>query len=99
MPPVSRPYPRFIPDASRDGPPDGAWAAQLADAFVAHCETVDEAAGAPIDPATIRWFPERSWGGRTYVPATGRATQASIPEGSDGAEPVIVEYFGWVAFE
>ena len=48
---------------------------------------------------TIRWFPDRAWGGRVYVPATARAQQPSVPSDSaEGAEPVLVEYYGWVSF-
>jgi hypothetical protein len=43
----------------------------------------------------VRWFPDRGWGGRVYVPATGRAGE-SVP-GEEG-ETVIHEYFGWVSF-
>jgi hypothetical protein len=44
----------------------------------------------------VKWFPERTWGGRVYVPASGRA--AAPTETEDGTE-VVVEYFGWVSFE
>ena len=40
-------------------------------------------AGAPLDPETIEWFPERGWGGRVFVPVTGRATEPSERRAED----------------
>jgi hypothetical protein len=85
MPPVPRPFPRFVADAPQEKAPYGRWAERLADEFTRACASLAEEAGTELDPETLRWFPERAWGGRVYVPATGR-----------GGE---VEYFGWVSFE
>src|SRR5215213_8437142 len=52
-------------------------------------------AGSALDPETVRWFPDRAWGGRVYVPASGRAAEATT--GEDG-ESVLAEYYGWVSF-
>src|SRR3954454_6734218 len=84
MPPVSRPYPRFIADAAQEGAPYGRWAERLTEEFTRACEALAGEAGAPLDPETLRWFPERGYGGRAYVPASGRGGG--------------VEYFGWVSF-
>ncbi len=91
MPPVARPFPRFIADASQEGQPYGRWAERLAEEFAKACEPHAEDAP-PLDPETIKWFPERGWGGRVYVPATGRARAGE-------GETAPVEYFGWVSFE
>jgi len=90
MPPVSRPYPRFIADAPQEGKPYGRWEERLRDEFAKACSEHEQEAGAPLDPATVKWFPERGWGGRVYAPATARAA-----EGGDAP----IEYFGWVSFE
>ena len=83
-PPVKQPIPRFIADATREGLPYGRWAQRLRDEFAKACEPhVGEAGGAPGE---MTWFPERSWGGRVYVPGI-----API-EGRNG------EYFGYVSF-
>ena len=54
------------------------------------------------NPEAIKWFPERGWGGRVFVPVTGRATEPSEGgESGDGEQapgPVLVEYFGHVSF-
>src|ERR671930_540732 len=91
MPPIPRPYPRFIADAPQEGKPYGRWEERLRTEFASACSGHAAEAGAPLDPETVKWFPERGWGGRVYVPATGRAAE------SEGDGPI--EYFGSVAFE
>jgi hypothetical protein len=88
MPPTSRPIPAFIADSPQEKAPYGRWAERLAEEFGVACEPLADEAGAPLDREGIRWFPERGWGGRIYVPLTARA---------DGPEGPI-EYFGHVSF-
>jgi hypothetical protein len=98
-PPSARPLPCFIGDSAQEGRPYGHWAERLEEVFTKACEPHAGEAGAPLDPETIRWFPERGWGGRVYVPGAGRATEPSGgggPEQASGA--VLVEYFGHVSF-
>ncbi len=85
-PPVSRPIPRFIADASIEGLPYGRWAQRLRDAFAAACEPHAAESGGP--PGELTWFPERTWGERTYIPVTAAVQGASTPS----------EYFGYVSF-
>jgi hypothetical protein len=102
MPPVPRPYPRFIADSPQESKPYGRWEERLRDEFAKACSPHAAEAGAQLDPETLKWFPERSWGGRVYVPVTGRGSAASHgePEGGDSAgEPAAIEYFGWVSFD
>ena len=103
MPPVPRPFPRFIADSPQEAKPYGRWEERLADAFADACREHANQAGAPLDPQSVRWFPDRTWGSRAYVPATGHA---GLPEeggqpadGEQAAAPAAVEYFGWVSFE
>lgn len=98
MPPISRPFPRFVADAAAEARPYGRWAERLAEAFMAACEQHVAEAGSPPDVEAIRWFPERSWGGRTYVPATARAAGAAVPTGEAADASAAVEYYGWVSF-
>jgi hypothetical protein len=95
MPPSSRPFPRFIADTPQEKRPYGRWGARLAEAFAGACDGLAAEAGVPLDPETVRWFPERAWGGRVYVPATARAADAA---GDGGEAPGPVEYFGWLSF-
>jgi hypothetical protein len=89
-PPVSRPYPRFVADSPQEALPYGRWEERLRDELVRVCEPLAAEAGAPLDPESIQWFPERAWGGRIFVPASARGAE------SEGAETI--EYFGHVSF-
>ncbi len=95
MPPTKRPFPRFIADASQEGRPYGRYEERLREVFAGACEPLASEAGSALDPMTVKWFPDRSWGGRVYVPASGRAAGAVDTE--DG-ESVLAEYYGWVSF-
>lgn len=91
MPPIAKPFPRFIANSPQEGVPYGRWAERLTELFEARCEPLIAEAGAGPDLEKIRWFPERSWGGRTYVPLSTRATGPN----DDG---VIPEWYGHVSF-
>jgi hypothetical protein len=85
MPPDQRPIPRFIAEPPQDVLPYGRWADALAAHFLAaaaRIESEDEDIG---DAGEISWFPDRTWGGRTYVPATSRTSTG-------------YELFGYVSF-
>ena len=86
MPPVRRPIPRFIADASAEGLPYGRWGALLRDEFAKACEPHISEAGGP--PGEVTWFPERGCGGRVYVPGIAPVEGAETPS----------EYFGVVSF-
>jgi hypothetical protein len=95
MPPTKRPFPRFIADASQQGRPYGRFEDRLREEFARACEPLATDAGASLDPMTVKWFPDRSWSGRVYVPASGRAATETV--GEDG-EAVLAEFYGWVSF-
>ncbi len=88
MPPEPRPIPRFIADSSQDGIPHGRFAERLAEHFGAACEAISDLPEGISVPAEVEWFPERAWGGRTWVPATARG------EGTEGP----IEFFGHVSY-
>ena len=94
-PPTPRPFPRHIADASQEGRPYGRWEERLRGTFAGACEPLAAEAGAALDPATIKWYPDRGWSGRVYVPVTGRAADPTTDESGD---TVLVEYFGWISF-
>jgi hypothetical protein len=65
---------RFAAEPPQEGLPHGAWAQTLQAEFLAACLRID-ADGQEIGEAQeLRWFPDRTWGGRTYVPVTARTT-------------------------
>ena len=85
MPPDSRPIPRFVAEPPQEGLPYGRWADTLAERFLEACRSVDadEDLG---EPGEVSWFPDRSFAGRTYVPASAPTTNG-------------YELFGYVSFE
>ena len=59
----------FAAEASQEPLPYGRWAEALAEQFVAVAET---------SIGDISWFPDRTWAGRTYVPATAPAEGGEV---------------------
>ncbi len=88
-PPTARPFPAFIADATQEPTPYGRWAESLAEEFARACLPYAGEAGVEVDVTDVRWFPERIWGGRVYVPASAKA---ETPAGAN------VEYYGHVSF-
>lgn len=93
MTPVERPLPRFIAAASSEALPYGRWAEQLGTEFLRGCGGIDDRPADLGRPTDALWFPERSWGGRTFVPVTARE------ELGEGVQREPLEFFGHVSFE
>jgi hypothetical protein len=87
--PTSKPFPRFVADTSQERRPHGRWEERLLEALSDRCAGLADEAGASLDTENVRWFPERTWGERTYIPATSRTA------GPDGGT---IEYFGHVSY-
>jgi hypothetical protein len=86
--PNPRPIPRFIADTTQEGIPHGRFAGRLREEFAkAGGALADLPAGVEV-PAELDWFPERAWGGRVWVPCSGRA------ESEEGR----LELFGHVSY-
>jgi hypothetical protein len=71
MPPEPRAVPRFVAEPTQEPLPYGRWADTLRAEFLAAVLAIGEDVGEPGD---IVWFPDRTYGGRTYVPATARTS-------------------------
>ena len=85
MPPEPRFVPRFAAEPSQELLPYGRWADTLRAEFLAACLPLaggEDDIGEPGEPT---WYPDRTWGGRTYVPATAQTTTG-------------YELFGYVSF-
>jgi hypothetical protein len=83
------PEPRFVPRFAAEPPqeelPYGRWAARLSEEFLAAFARLDVDRDELGDPGDIRWYPDRTWHGRTYVPGTSRTANG-------------YELFGYVRF-
>lgn len=88
MAPNPRPIPRFIADSTQEGIPHGRFAERLAEAFRAACGEIEDLPEGVEPPQEVDWFPERTWGGWTWVPCT---TRVDGPAGS-------LELFGHVSY-
>lgn len=90
MPPLARPFPRFLSDSAQESRPYGRWEERLGETFASACVDLAEDAGTGPDSESMRFFPERTWGGRTYIPVVAR--------GAEEVEGVAPEFFGHISF-
>ncbi len=85
MPPESRFVPRFAAEPPQEGLPYGRWADTLRQELLAACLHLDADGEDVGEPGEIAWYPDRTSGGRTYVPATAPTANG-------------YEIFGYVSF-
>jgi hypothetical protein len=85
VPPTDRFVIRFAAEPPQEPLPYGRWADTLRNHFLAACRELDTEGERIGDPGEIAWFPDRSYGGRTYIPAVARTTEE-------------FELFGFVSF-
>jgi hypothetical protein len=86
MPPTDRFVISFAAEPPQEALPYGRWADTLSNHFLAACRELDTE-GEEIGQVEteIRWFPDRTYCGRTYIPATARTSEG-------------YELFGFVSF-
>jgi hypothetical protein len=95
VPPANRPVPRFAAEPPQEGLPYGRWAERLQRELLGACLELSEAQEDLGEPGEIAWFPDRSWHGRTYVPATASTSGGYelfgyvrfVAAGEEGGEP------------
>ena len=86
MPPTDRFVISFAAEPPQEALPYGRWADTLSNHFVAACRELDtEGEDIGQIETEIRWFPDRTYAGRTYIPATARTAEG-------------YELFGFVSF-
>lgn len=86
MPPEQRLVPRFAAEPPQDQLPYGRWAERLQTELLAACLRIDTGGTGPLgDIGEIAWYPDRTWHGRTYIPATAMTSSG-------------LEIFGYVSF-
>jgi hypothetical protein len=94
VPPEDRVVPRFAAEPPQDLLPYGRWAERLQEEFLAACLRIDTEGEDLGEPAEILWYPDRTWHGRTFVPATAQTSTGlelygyvSFAPGGDRDEP------------
>jgi hypothetical protein len=94
MPPEDRFVPRFAAEPPQDLLPYGRWSQTLTQEFLAACLRIDSAGEDLGEPDEVTWYPDRTWHGRTFVPATALTSKGyelygyvSFAPGGDGEEP------------
>jgi hypothetical protein len=84
MPPEERFVPRFAAEPPQEETPHGRWHTRLREQLLTRLPALQEDADVG-EPGDLLWYPDRSWHGRTYVPATCSTTSG-------------YELFGYVRF-
>jgi hypothetical protein len=92
MAPVERFVPRFAAEPPQEDLPYGRWQERLNDEFLAAARLIDSQEEELGDPGDVVWYPDRTWHGHTYVPATARTSEGYelfghvrfLPAGEDG---------------
>jgi hypothetical protein len=70
MPPEPRFVPRFAAEPPQSALPYGRWEERLRQEFLAAALSLDAQPEDLGEPGPLAWYPDRTWHGRTYVPAT-----------------------------
>jgi hypothetical protein len=85
MPPVERFLPRFAAEPPQEELPYGRWEERLNQELLAAVAAMEDPQEDLGEPGPVIWYPDRTWHGRTYVPATSRTSEG-------------YELFGYVRF-
>jgi len=94
MPPEERFLPRFAAEPPQEEVPYGRWEGRLRAELLAGLPALQAGETEVGEPGEVLWYPDRSWHGRTYVPATCPTTSeyelfgyVRFVAGGDGREP------------
>jgi len=85
MPVEPHPVCRYVAEPPQESLPDGRWATTLERHFLGACDGLDEEGEDLGEPGDVAFHPDRTWHGRTYVPATAQTSTG-------------YELFGYVSF-
>lgn len=99
MTPTDRYVIRFAAEPPQETLPYGRWADTLRSWFLEAVAAIDPGEEELGEPGEVVWFPDRSYGGRTYVPATARTSggfelfgYVSFADGAGGAPDDFAAY-------
>ena len=103
MAPEDRFLPRFAAEPPQEGLPNGRWQERLERELLTGALALEDEQPDIGEPGRILWYPDRTWHGRTYVPATAQTDAGFelygyvryLPADEDG-EPR--EFSAWVDF-
>jgi hypothetical protein len=70
MPPEPRVVPRFAAEPPQEGLPYGRWETRLLEALLEAVAALEDKPAELGELGAVVWYPDRSWHGRTYIPAT-----------------------------
>ena len=85
MAPEERLVPRFAAEPSHEHLPSGRWALKLQQVFIEACASIEPEDGEELGQiGDIAWFPDRTWHGRSYIPAVATTSNG-------------LEVFGYIA--
>jgi len=94
MSPEPHPVCRFVAEPPQAPLPEGRWAATLTRHFLGACDALDDEGEDLGEPGEVDFHPDRTWHGRTYVPATTHTSTGyelfgyvSFRPGGDDREP------------
>jgi hypothetical protein len=103
MPPEDRFVCRFSAEPPQEPLAYGRWADTLQAEFMAAALKVDTEGVELGDAGEMRWFPDRTWAGRTFVPVTSRTSNGldlfgyvSFTPGDEDREPG--DFYSWADF-
>jgi hypothetical protein len=85
MPPTDRFVISFAAEPPQEPLPYGRWADTLKGHFLRAVVAIDTEGAKLGEPGEIAWFPDRTYAGRTYIPAVARTSEG-------------YELFGYVSF-
>ncbi len=85
MPPTDRFVISFAAEPPQESLPYGRWADTLREHFMRAVDEIDTEGEQLGELGEVAWFPDRSYAGRTYVPAVARTSES-------------FEVFGFVSF-
>jgi hypothetical protein len=74
VPPEPRLVPRFAAEPPQESLPYGRWETRLRDALTAAVADLEDPPEQLGKMGEVVWYPDRSWHGRTYIPATAATT-------------------------
>ena len=103
MAPEDRFVPRFAAEPPHEGLPGGRWEERLQRELLGAALALESEQPDLGEPGEIRWYPDRTWHGRTYVPATARTAggfelfgYVRFLPAEEGGEPG--EFSAWVDY-